>query len=127
MSYKPSSHPGAQFNVIRHHRMDVIQRAALFIRLQGDCVSNRELSDHLAVPARGLRQIMERSGLFIVEIRGDGARCQPWYRIRPDAVQAPRGDSDLPALRQRISPSGTLQAIGYDCGPVSETPKSDTL
>ncbi len=123
MSYRPSHHPGALINVVAHHRMDTVQRAALFIRLKGDCVSNRELAEHLGIPARGLRGIMERSGLFVIEIRGNGARCQPWYRVRPEAVAPPRTEADMPTLRQRIAPTTSLPAIGHDSGPVSEIRK----
>jgi hypothetical protein len=86
-------------------------RAALFIRLRGDTVSNRELAEHLGVPARGLRGIMERSGMFVIEIRGNGARCQPWYRVRPEVIAPTRTEADMPALRSRIMPAAALPAI----------------
>ena len=118
VSYHKSSHPGAFGNVMNGTRMERIQSAALFIRLRGDCVSNEELSKHLNMPSRGLRSFLVPSGLFVVEIRGNGKAMQPWYRLRDGIVDPPRTDDDLPTLRARIEPQAKAVCIGQDSGAV---------
>ena len=123
-SFKPSNHPGALINVVRGHRMDIAQRAALFIFLRGGDVSNIELAAHLGVPSKGLRSTLVRSGLFAVDVCDHGGgKCQPWYRLRADLIAGPR--TDKPAVRATIEPVQSLAAIGYDRGSVSTETKGN--
>lgn len=47
-------------------------------------VSNRALAKALGMDPRGLRQVLEKDPHFLIRLRGESYRTEPWYEINPD-------------------------------------------
>ena len=63
---------------------DALIKAYAFIAMsKAESVSNIALAGALEMDPRGLRQVLEKDGRFIVEMRGTD-RGTVWYAINPD-------------------------------------------
>lgn len=72
-------------------------------------VSNRDLATQLGMDPRGLRQVLEKDELFLVELRGDNHRTEPWYLINPNHTPMTFHVGKIPKLRKTIVGGGQLK------------------
>lgn len=65
-------------------------------------ISNRALAKALGMDPRGLRQVLERDDHFMIELRGEDYRTEPWYSINPDHPPLKLDDREPPKLLRLV-------------------------
>lgn len=66
-------------------------------------ISNRSLAKALRMDPRGLRQVIERDDHFMIELRGEDYRTEPWYSINPAHPPLIMDEREPPRLNRLIA------------------------
>ena len=74
-------------------------------------VSNKALALALGMDSRGLRQVLERDTHFLITLRGENHRTEPWYSINPDHSPLVLDEQKPPKARTTIVGGERLKLV----------------